>query len=155
MDDLEKRFEHDMIETVYRTTGRETGYWAAYFLRAVRRHGGVGAARRLLAAKGVSRGLMTLREKGRLDLAMETLVLRPDYAALFTDDERAIAARQLAHVEAADHPADPSGAPGHPHPNPLPHRGRGDPANRSPRHVSGREGRVRGASADVRETPCR
>jgi hypothetical protein len=105
MDDLEKRFEHDMIETVYRTAGRETGYWAAYFLRAVRRHGGVGAARRLLATKGISRGLMTLREKGRLDLAMETLVLRPDYAPLFTDDERATAVRRLAQAESARSPA--------------------------------------------------
>jgi hypothetical protein len=89
-----------MIETVYRTSGRQTGYWAAYFLRAVKRHGGVPAAKRMLATKGLSKGLMTLREKGRLDLAMETLVLRPEYAALFTDDERATAERRLQEVRA-------------------------------------------------------
>ncbi len=101
MSDLEKQFEHDMIETVYRTAGRETGYWAAYFLRAVKRHGGVTAARRMLATKGLSKGLTTLYEKGRLDLAMETLVLRPEYRTLFTDEARAIAARRLDQVGAA------------------------------------------------------
>ena len=76
MTDLEARFEQEMVEKVYRTTGRETGYWAGYFLRAVKRHGGVGAAR-------------------RLDLAMETLVLDPTYGLLFTDAEREVAARRL------------------------------------------------------------
>ncbi len=100
MSDLDARFVHDMLETVYRTAGRETGYWASYFLRAVRRHGGVAAAKRMLATKGLSNGLITLREKGRLDLTMETLVLKPEYATLFTDEERAIAARRLDEVAA-------------------------------------------------------
>jgi hypothetical protein len=100
MSDLHERFENDMIETVYRTAGRETGYWASYFLRAVKRHGGVTAAKRMLATKGLSKGLTTLRDKGRLDLAMETLVLKPEYAPLFTGEERAIAARRLDQVTA-------------------------------------------------------
>ena len=95
MSELEARFETDMIERVYRTAGKETGYWASYFLRAVRRHGAVGAARRLLQQKGISRGLAKLRAKDRLDLAMETLVLAPEYQSLFTDEERATAARRL------------------------------------------------------------
>ena len=98
MSDLEKRFETEMVETVYRTAGRETGYWAAYFLRAVRQHGGVAAARRLLGTNGPSKGLLKLRDKRRLDLAMETLVLKPEYSALFTDEERATAARRLEEV---------------------------------------------------------
>ena len=98
MSDLDARFEHDMIETVYRASGRQTGYWASYFLRAVRQHGGVAAAKRLLSAKGLSKGLITLQEKGRLDLAMETLVLRPEYGSLFTEDERATAERRLQEV---------------------------------------------------------
>jgi 5-methylcytosine-specific restriction protein A len=98
MSRLDEQFEHDMIETVYRTAGRETGYWAAYFLRAVKRHGGVAAAKRMLGTKGLSKGLATLGARGRLDLAMETLVLKPEYRTLFTEDERAIAARRLAQV---------------------------------------------------------
>jgi hypothetical protein len=105
MSDLEARFENEMIETVYRTSGRETGYWAAYFLRAVKRHGGVTAARRLLATKRLSKGLITLHEKGRLDLAMETLVLKPEYVSLFTDEERVTAARRLEEVGARAVPA--------------------------------------------------
>ena len=104
MEELEARFESDMIEKVYRTTGRETGYWASYFLRAVRSHGGVGAARRLLQQKGLSKGLLKLREKDRLDLAMETLVLAPEYAALFTDEERGIAERRLVDARATEVP---------------------------------------------------
>ena len=100
MRDLDARFESEMIETVYRTAGRETGYWASYFLRTVRHHGGVAAAKRLLEARGFSKGLLKLREKDRLDLAMETLVLKPAYSGLFTDKERAIAARRLEEVRA-------------------------------------------------------
>jgi hypothetical protein len=98
MSELEARFETEMVEKVYRTAGRETGYWASYFLRAVRSHGGVGAARRLLQAPGVSKGLRTLSGKDRLDLAMETLVLAPEYRSLFTDEERAAAERRLAQA---------------------------------------------------------
>ena len=102
MTDLEARFETEMVETVYRTAGRETGYWASYFFRAIKRHGGVEAARRLLGTDRPSKGLLKLREKNRLDLAMETLVLKPEYVALFTDQERAAAARRLDTVRVAD-----------------------------------------------------
>ena len=72
MTDLEARFEQEMIEKVYRTVGRETGYWAGYFLRSIKRHGGIGAARRLLERPGVSKGLSRLAALDRLDLAMDS-----------------------------------------------------------------------------------
>src|SRR6266571_3727963 len=95
MTDLEARFEQDMVEKIYRAAGRETGYWAGYFLRSVKHYGGVGAARRLLERGGVSKGLAKLASLNRLDLAMETLVRDPAYAILFTDEERATATRRL------------------------------------------------------------
>jgi len=95
MTDLEARFEHEMVEKVYRAAGRETGYWAGYFLRSVKRYGGVSAARRLLQRGGVSNGLAKLAGLNRLDLAMETVVLDPAYASLFTDAERAAATQHL------------------------------------------------------------
>ena len=104
MSELETRFESEMIEKVYRTAGKETGYWASYFLRAVRSQGGVETARRLLQQKGLSKGLLRLREKDRLDLSMETLVLAPEYRALFTDEERAIASRRLTEARGASEP---------------------------------------------------
>ena len=108
MNDLEQRFEHEMVETVYRAAGRETGSWAGYFLRSVKAHGGVGAARRLLQKPGVSRGLVKLAELNRLDLAMESVVLRDGFRPLFTDEELAMAERHLADARAtraADAPA--------------------------------------------------
>jgi 5-methylcytosine-specific restriction protein A len=101
MTDIEARFEQDLVEKVYRTAGRETGYWAGYFLRSVKRYGGVGAVRRLLERGGVSLGLAKLARLGRLDLAMETVVLDPAYGVLFTDEERAIATRRLEGARAA------------------------------------------------------
>ena len=95
MTDLDARFEQAMVEKVYREAGRETGYWAGYFLRSVKQHGGVGAARRLLQRGGISKGLTRLAALGRLDLAMEALVLDPVYEALFTDAERAAARKRL------------------------------------------------------------
>jgi 5-methylcytosine-specific restriction protein A len=100
MTDLEARFEQEMVEKVYRAAGRETGYWAGYFLRSVKHHGGVGAARRLLERGSVSGGLAKLAGMSRLDLAMETLVLDPAFRPLFTDDERATAARRLEEARA-------------------------------------------------------
>jgi 5-methylcytosine-specific restriction protein A len=99
MTDLEARFEQEMVEKVYRAAGRETGYWAGYFLRSVKRHGGVGAARRLLQHGSVSKGLAKLAGFNRLDLAMETLVLDAAYWPLFTDEERAMATRRLDEAE--------------------------------------------------------
>ena len=109
MTELEKRFEEDMVEKVYRTTGRETGYWAGYFLRSVKRDGGIAAAKRLLQKPGVSKGLAKLVAMNRLDLAMETLVITPEYQALFTDAERAVATKRLdeARPVAAATPKDP------------------------------------------------
>lgn len=100
MTDLEARFEQEMVEKVYRAAGRDTGYWAGYFLKSVKRHGGVGAARRLLERGGVSKGLARLAGMNRLDLAMETLVLDPTYGPLFTEDERAAATRRLEEARA-------------------------------------------------------
>ena len=101
MTNIETRFEQDMVEKVYRATGRETGYWAGYFLKSVKQYGGVGAAHRLLERNGISKGLAKLASLNRLDLAMETLVLDPAYALLFSDEERAIAARRLDEARSA------------------------------------------------------
>jgi hypothetical protein len=107
MTDIEARFEQDMVEKVYRAAGRETGYWAGYFLRSVKQYGGVGAARRLLERGGVSKGLAKLATLDRLDLAMETLVLDPAYALLFTAEERATAAGRLEAARAKKAPLPP------------------------------------------------
>jgi hypothetical protein len=91
---LPQRFTDDMINSYY-LLGEETGYWATQFLGAVRRHGGVEATRRLLRASQPQEELEALRKLHRLELAAEAFALRPEYAALFTEDERAVARQRL------------------------------------------------------------
>jgi hypothetical protein len=103
---LEQRFHEAMLD-VFRLAGEATrkersdgtvirGYWASYFLRGVRNHGGVAYAHQLLRADGTTDGFRRLTEEDRLDLTMEALVLRPEYESLFTPSERAVAASRLA-----------------------------------------------------------
>jgi hypothetical protein len=102
---LESRFHEAMLE-IYKLAGEATrrrrpdgtierGYWANYFLRAVRTHGGRDYARRLLRMQGTTEGFERLKKEQRLDLTMEALVLRPEYAPLFTDVELSIASRRV------------------------------------------------------------
>lgn len=114
---LELRFHDDMLD-VFRLAGEATrrtrpdgsierGYWASYFLRGVRNRGGPDYAHQLLRKEGTTDGFQRLKEEGRLDLTMEALVLRPEYAELFSDQERSIASHRLAEAGyQAPRPAD-------------------------------------------------
>ena len=90
----EAMFDHAMRE-VYRRAKEEAGYNATYFLRMLDEHGGVDTARRLLREPSVSDGFTALWAAGRLDLTVETQVLRPEFQALFNRRERLIAERRL------------------------------------------------------------
>ena len=105
---LELRF-HDAMLDIFTLAGEATrkraadgstirGYWASYFLRGVRNHGGPDYARQLLRAEGTSDGFQRLTDERRLDLTVEALVLRPEFSSLFIDDERAAAASRLARA---------------------------------------------------------
>lgn len=106
--ELDLRFHDDMFD-VFRLAGEATrrprgdgttarGYWASYFLRGVRNHGGPYYAHQLLRREGTTEGFQRLKQEGRLDLTMEALVLRPEYTELFADEERRIAAHRLAEA---------------------------------------------------------
>ena len=71
------------------------GYWATYFLRAVRNHGGLPYAHQLLRMDGTTDGFARLTAEGRLDLTMEALILRPEYRGLFSEGELQVAASRL------------------------------------------------------------
>ena len=94
MPDLEKRFEHDMIE-IYTTAKRECGYNATRFLQIVGAKGGLTAAKQLISKPGGTDGFTTLWEHHRLDLSVEAHVLKPEYAELFTDEERKMCKERL------------------------------------------------------------
>lgn len=106
--ELDLRFHDDMLD-VFRLAGEATrrtrpdgttarGYWATYFLRGVRNHGGPDYAHQLLRKERTTEGFQRLKQEGRLDLTMEALVLRPEYTELFSHEERRIAADRLAEA---------------------------------------------------------
>lgn len=84
------------MQDVYVRAKREAGYNATYYLEMLHRHGGMETARRLLASSAASDGFTALWERGRLDLTVENVVLRPEFESLFTDEERDVARRRLA-----------------------------------------------------------
>ena len=93
-DTVEDQFHRAMI-AVYQNALRDCTERAAYFLQMVGRQGGVETARKLLQSDDVGRGPAALWECGRPDLLFEYLILQPDYAELFTDEEKNMARHRL------------------------------------------------------------
>src|SRR4051794_29349767 len=81
---------HRAMVMIYERAKRDLSYNAARFLQLVAERGGVETARQLLHSPTVSDGFTTLWESGRLDLSVEAHVLKPEYANLFSENERAI-----------------------------------------------------------------
>ena len=94
MDETERAFHRQMIR-IYEDAKRETGYNATRFLQMVSEQGGLATARQLLHSSNVSDGFTALWERKRLDLAVESVVLRPEFADLFTDGELDLARDRL------------------------------------------------------------
>lgn len=92
---MPERAFHDAMLEIYERAKQDCGYNATRFRQMVLQHGGVETARMLLGSNQPSDGLTALWEHGRLDLSMECLVLRPDFADLFTDEERQKARKTL------------------------------------------------------------
>lgn len=97
-DALRRRFETAMKD-VYARAKQEAGYDARAYLGMLAQYGGLGTARRLLATSSVSEGFVALWERKRIDLAVENVVLRPEFESLFTDEERDTARRRLAEYD--------------------------------------------------------
>ena len=91
--DLVRRFERDM-EAIY-VGAKAIGYNANRFLMMLREHGGLETAHRLLHCSDVSYGFTELWMLGRADLTVEALVIRPEYATLFSPQELATARARL------------------------------------------------------------
>ncbi|MER7544070.1 DUF262 domain-containing protein [Spirillospora sp. NPDC127506] len=89
---------HSAMLVLYARTRTEADHNASAFLSMVTEHGGVEAAKRLLASPHVSDGFAALHARKRLDLSVEAHVADPRFAALFTEEERARAAHRLAEA---------------------------------------------------------
>lgn len=91
--DLVRRFERDM-DAIY-IGAKSVGYNATGFLMMLREHGGLETAHRLLRGPDISYGFTELWLLGRSDLTVEALVIRPDYATLFSPQELETARARL------------------------------------------------------------
>ncbi len=66
-----------------------------FLMQAMRRHGGVFAAKQLLSISPVRSGLTELGNHGRLDISVEALMLQERWRPLFSADELNLARRRL------------------------------------------------------------
>lgn len=80
---------------IYRRAKAEANYKATIFLSMVVERGGLKTAQHLLHTTKVSDGYTALYERGRLDLTVEALILRPEWREVFSDVERRIAVDRL------------------------------------------------------------
>jgi hypothetical protein len=92
---LEDLFHQEMLN-VYSNALWHCRYDARIFLPMVNDHGGLEAARRLLATSYLPDGFAELWMRGRLDLTMEALVVKEPWRRLFTDEEITVARQRLA-----------------------------------------------------------
>lgn len=98
---LKKQFHQEML-SIYTTAKKECGYNAARFLQMVGEIGGLATAKQLISKPGGTEGFATLWEHHRLDLSVEAHVLKPEYAPLFTDEERTMCRDRLAQFGYTD-----------------------------------------------------
>jgi len=93
MTSLEDEFQAGM-HNVYEVAVQR-GYHATYFKEMLDRHGGVQAARRLLATRDSQSGLSVLGRLGLAAYTAEALVIRERFRPLFSEAEVREARRRL------------------------------------------------------------
>ncbi len=94
---LVKEFHKKMLE-IYARAAKECDYRPVRFLQMVAKRGGLATARDPLSSPRPAEGLLTLWERGRLDLSVEALVCQEPWRALFTEEEVKIARKRLADL---------------------------------------------------------
>jgi len=94
---LEAEFHQAMME-VYEVA-KTHDYYATYFKRMIDEHGGVEAAKRLLAERKIQSGLMRLWELNLLKHSMEEAVLQERFRPLFTEAEMQEARGRLEQLD--------------------------------------------------------
>jgi len=97
MDELAEQFEAQLWHTVEEALTE--GYAPRRFEQMLRDHGGVQAAKLLIASGDIQYGLERLAELDRLDISLERVMLRPEFEPLFTQDELAAARWRLSQVQ--------------------------------------------------------
>ena len=86
---------HLAMRDVYLRARDEAGYNALYLRSMIGEIGGLDTAHYLLGQSFESEGFIALWERNRLDLTVEALVLRPEFAGLFDEAELDVARHRL------------------------------------------------------------
>jgi len=94
MTDLENRFDLAMYD-IYRRAKSECHYDATRFLLMLKTKGGLATAKELLHNDKSYEGLIHLILCNCKHLTVEAHVLLPEFAALFTEEEKRIARSRL------------------------------------------------------------
>ena len=95
MDDQVKSAFHNEMLSIYERARKECRYTATRFMQMVVEHGGLEAAKMLLASPRLSEGLTRLWQENRLDISKEATVLREPWCRLFTPKELDVARKRL------------------------------------------------------------
>ena len=88
---------HEAMVDIYRRAKSEAKYNATYFIGMVGDRGGYATALDLIRRDTPSDGYTALYELGRLDLTVEALVLRPEWADVIPVADREAARRRCCH----------------------------------------------------------
>lgn len=84
--DIERQFDKAVLEIYH--SAKAIGYTPSAFHQMISRHGGLGAAKKLINARSPSEGYTKLWELGRLDISVEAVVHdNPKWHPLFTAEE--------------------------------------------------------------------
>lgn len=89
---------HKKTLEIYVRAAKECDYRPVRFLQMLAERGGLVTARDLLSSPRPAEGLLTLWERGRLDLSVKALVCQEPWRALFTDEEVKFARKRLADL---------------------------------------------------------
>ena len=93
---LEQKFEHAVRSSL--EEAREHGYYPTRFEEKMDQVGAIAYARELIASGELQSGLQRLKEMNRLDLSIEYLVAKTEFADLFSPEERDAARWRLEQI---------------------------------------------------------
>jgi hypothetical protein len=92
-EELQTEFAEEMAMTY--DTAAKFGHSPSKFIHLAEAYGAVNAAKRLIISGDITNGLKRLKKRGRLDLAMESVMLKEKFQSLFSSDELAAARWRL------------------------------------------------------------